>query len=199
MNKFLALVKREYWENKGAFFKLPSIVGLIFSVFFVCLTLLSLVKGHVWFYGAQNVDVSQIGSFVDRALYAYSFPFILMLWIVVFNYFLSAFYQERKDGSILFWQSLPISQFETVMSKWVAGLLIAPVCAWLVIIATELIILCLGTIVVWHSGHFSPLLLWNPGMLITTWLSMLSDLYMQVVWLFPLLAWCMFCSSFAKA
>ena len=42
---------------------------------------------------------------------------LLVFAFVVFFYLLSSLYDERKDRSVLFWKSLPVSDRDTVLSK----------------------------------------------------------------------------------
>ena len=52
--------------------------------------------------------------------------------IVVFFYLLDSLLAERKDRSILFWKSLPVSDTEVVLSKLATALVVAPVFVLLV-------------------------------------------------------------------
>ena len=62
-------------------------------------------------------DMRQLGGAVDASLLVSSlWPFIAMTFVVFF-YCLGALYDERKDRSVLFWKSLPLSDRDTVLSK----------------------------------------------------------------------------------
>ena len=78
--------------------------------------------------------MQQLGGAVDMSLYlASTWPFIV-LGFVVFFYCLGSLYDERKDRSVLFWKSLPVSDRDTVLSKVASAVLVAPalaVAAWL--------------------------------------------------------------------
>ena len=52
-----------------------------------------------------------------------------MLGFVVFFYCLGSLYDERKDRSVLFWKSLPVSDRDTVLSKALSALVVAPTLA----------------------------------------------------------------------
>ena len=51
-------------------------------------------------------------------------PLVPVLWVVVFMYFLTCLYDERKDRSILFWKSMPVSDAMTVIAKLLTGLVV---------------------------------------------------------------------------
>ena len=195
MNRFFALVSREYWENKNVFLMIPLILGaiLVFCAFDVLL--LSLFTKHVSFFFHLNNPNTDIGRFVSYTFFMISFPFAIVLWLVLFNYFLRTLYTERKDGSILFWQSMPIAQLETLLSKWLAGLVIAPLLASVVTIVTGIIVLVIVSILVGSLGVASPGALWSGANLLKSWFALTVAFFMQGVWLSPLLAWCLFCSA----
>ena len=50
----------------------------------------------------------------------------IVLGVVVFFFCLGALFDDRKDRSVLFWKSLPISDQATVLSKVAMALVVAP-------------------------------------------------------------------------
>ena len=74
-------------------------------------------------------DMRQLGGAIDASLLASSlWPFIAMTFVVFF-YCLGALYDERKDRSVLFWKSLPLSDRDTVLSKVASAVVVAPLIA----------------------------------------------------------------------
>ena len=68
-------------------------------------------------------------SGIDMALFLSSaWPFIVLAFVLFF-YCLGALYDDRKDRSVLFWKSLPVSDAQTVLSKVASAVLVAPVLA----------------------------------------------------------------------
>ena len=63
---------------------------------------------------------------LNRGLQTLGVPLIFVLWCVIFFYFLACLYDERRDRSILFWKSMPVSASLTVISKLLTGVLIVP-------------------------------------------------------------------------
>ena len=102
MNTLFALIRREYWENRNVFLMIPLVLSVIMVFCAVDLALLGLFTHHVSFFFHFKSAHPNIGHFVSYLFFVVSFPFAIMLWLVLFNYFLRAFYTERKDGSILF-------------------------------------------------------------------------------------------------
>ncbi|WP_439101112.1 hypothetical protein [Congregibacter sp.] len=51
---------------------------------------------------------------------------LLILMLTSVNYLLSSLYDDRKDRSVLFWRSMPVTEWQTVLSKFVVALICAP-------------------------------------------------------------------------
>src|SRR5207249_8225180 len=77
---------------------------------------------------------------------------IFTAFIVGVFYCLDALHSERRDRSILFWKSLPVSDLTTVLSKAIVPLIVMPLLAFAIIVALQLIMLLLSTVVLLSSG-----------------------------------------------
>src|SRR3546814_18250586 len=88
---------------------------------------------------------------------------LIALAFVVFFYCLGALYDDRKDRSVLFWKSLPLSDSQTVLSKAASALLVAPLIATLAALATMLGFLVVASVMVMIHGGNPVALLWGPG------------------------------------
>src|ERR1041384_962380 len=77
---------------------------------------------------------------------------IFTAFIVGVFYCLDALYGERRDRSILFWKSLPVSDLTTVLSKVFIPLVILPVITFVIVIATQFIMLLISTVALLPSG-----------------------------------------------
>lgn len=201
LNKLYLLIKREYWENKNAFLKAPMVLSVIILFIAFCSFSLFIYHSTEIISATQNHPANQSElpiRFVDNLLYVIASPLMLVLWLVVFNYFLGSLINDRKDRSILFWLSLPITHTESIIAKVIAGIIIAPFVSWVCIMVTELISLVLLTIValILHIGDIGQL--WPLGSILFTWGKMLITFYWQGLWLFPLFGFCMLASAYAK-
>src|SRR6266550_1248331 len=67
-------------------------------------------------------------------------------------YCLDALHGERRDRSILFWKSLPVSDLTTVLSKASIPLVVLPLLTFTIIVATQWIMLLLSSAVLLGSG-----------------------------------------------
>ena len=68
---------------------------------------------------------------------------LLIAYAVIINYLLGALYDDRKDRSILFWNSMPISEWEVVLSKFATGLVVVPLVYTAVSLALQTILVLL--------------------------------------------------------
>src|SRR3546814_5682810 len=109
-------------------------------------------------------DLSQVGFALDVAMYSAMGLLIAVLGFVVFFYCLGALYDDRRDRSILFWKSLPISDTSTVLSKVVSATVLAPIIAVITgIIVGMLQLLILAVTLSFHGVNVWQLLtLANP-------------------------------------
>ncbi len=117
-------------------------------------------------------------------------------FIVGIFYCLDALHGERRDRSILFWKSLPVSDLTSVLSKAIVPLAILPLLTFAIIIATQFIMLLLSTVALLPSGLAG-----------TTWqllpwpqLSMILfyGLVTSALWEAPIFAWLLLVSSWAR-
>lgn len=199
MKKLITLINREFWEQRNIFFTLPVALGgllVLATLLGFTVPLLTTSMNYSDFYQFSNFLLPQ--TVIHYFSYMLAIPFSMVLWLTVFYYFLSTLYDDRKDKSILFWQSLPISQTSTLLAKLIAGLILAPFCTLVSMMVTEVIILIFASFTLMLHPITSWTIYWQPLTMITTWLSVFLILLLQGAWLLPLLTWCMLCSAFAK-
>ena len=135
-HSFKWLLKREYWENRGGFLWAPIIAGGIISFLYLVLAVIGSIAGKDAMHGdsfqidggAQKIN-SALGAYGDGVLLAGVMLACIVLAFVVFFYALGCLYDDRRDRSILFWKSLPVSDTQMVLSKAAWALLLAPLVA----------------------------------------------------------------------
>ena len=127
------LLRREFWENRGGFFWAPVVAGGVFLVLFMLLLAIAQAaadRSHIQIGLVRldsllkSVDPSAMQAAavgVDTLILTIVAMSMFVTAIVVFFYSLGAFFDERKDRSILFWKSLPLSDRDTGISKVEAG------------------------------------------------------------------------------
>src|SRR5205807_2853636 len=105
MNEYAWLIRREFWENR-AIWIVPAAIG-------AALTLAALF-GNVQVPGLSVPDAHVFSGVV---LFGFGAAFFVVMNIYATWYLLDCLYAERKDRSVLFWKSLPISDTATVLAK----------------------------------------------------------------------------------
>ncbi len=142
-----------------------------------------------------RVKEDALGSLLRAA----SMPVRVTLWFVIIFYLLGSLYEDRKDRSVLFWKSMPVSDAMTVLSKLLAAAIVAPAIAFLFIVATQFSILLIATILsigadiaVWST-------LWGPAQLYSYWPLLLAVLALQAFWSLPIYGFVMLVSSYARS
>jgi ABC-2 type transport system permease protein len=201
INHYFALVRRELWEHR-AIYVTPLVIGTIVTL--GTLTALMFASEfqqelNIAIFGAQNVA----GEFERRAaLTAFyggtSWLFLLGLGVLTVFYALDALYAERKDKSILFWRSLPVTDAETVIAKLVTAVVVIPAVAIVGIIVTHLVNLVVTSLWVASKGGSAGMLIWGSVPFFDNWMATILVIYASAIWMSPFLGWFLFVSAWTK-
>lgn len=204
------LLKREYWEHRGGFVWAPVIVGSIMS-FFVIATLVAVLvfgaKNGMEINGEHITSLSEAMTDQERADFGNGLatgymgttvPLFGVMALVVFFFSLASLYDERKDRSVLFWKSLPVSDFATVLSKLAMALVVAPVITLAVASATAaLIALAIATAAALSGVNLFGILLTTPDFYLAP-LKLLALVPVYALWALPTVGWLMLVSAWAR-
>lgn len=216
------LLRREYWENRGGFFYAPVIAGalsLVMSAVGIIVGLVAMRRAAAdgdFHVGGTNVsvngldlglltghlsaqDIAQLGQAMDLTLVLSSaWPFIVLAFVVFF-YCLGALYDDRRDRSILFWKSLPLSDTQTVLSKVLSALLVAPLIALIASVLTMVLFMLLLSIIILTQGGDPMVLLWGPSSPFTLVAGHLAWIPVYALWALPTAGWLLLCSAWARS
>jgi ABC-2 type transport system permease protein len=197
----LALVRRELWEHRSIYIT-PAVVGLVMIL--TLLTAFVFASGYqeivdIGIVGAQNLagDAERRAALL-ALLIGNSVPFIFAGAVLTIFYSLDSLYAERKNKSILFWRSLPITDAETVISKLLTTVLAIPLIAFAIIVCAHLIILAITSIFVSIQGGSSVFLIWKSAPLFDVWAGMLIITILLPIWFSPFIGWFLFVSAWTK-
>jgi ABC-2 type transport system permease protein len=211
MKTFYWLVKRELWEHKGGFLWAPIWTGGIFLLLNIMGIITAEVIGtrHGFNFGASNNlqqviaqmnagDLSKVGMALDLTMYSAMWLIAMVLGFVVLFYCLGSLYDDRRDRSILFWKSLPISNSSTVLSKVASATILAPAIAIVVgTLVGILQLLILALVLSFHGVNvWQLLLLAHPFQVVA---NMLGFIPLYLLWALPAVGWLMFCSAWARS
>jgi ABC-2 type transport system permease protein len=203
MNRLMALIKREYWENKGALRTTPIVIG---GIYIVLLLMSIFTTAHfdnemytfregVRYFAAQPAEIR--ASHGQDVMMGSSVFFSMVLSFVVFFYLLGALYDDRKDRSILFWKSLPASDTLTVASKLLTAMVVAPVLFWLVFVLTQILMAVIASLMVLSVGENPWTLFLSVVNPLKPWAMLLISYLAASVWFLPIYGWLLLVSAFA--
>ena len=215
MNKMKWLIRRELWEHKGMLLWTPAIIGIAMTLLATLIMLATIARTKVRTALTINgEDISWSAVFNTRTFsprrteiietvannYTYTAtPLYMALGFLVFFYCLSALHDERRDRSVLFWKSLPISDAQTVLSKAAIALLVAPLIVVAAASLTSLVLLLILSGVLAANGIFVfSELLSSPGLYLGP-LRVFGLLPVYCLWALPTVGWLLMVSSWAKS
>jgi ABC-2 type transport system permease protein len=207
------LLRREFWEHKGAMFWAPAIVAALLVLLVGGTMIYGLaahgvpntvhINGRLVTHDALSAALPpEMQSKVTRlasAMYLLGgLPLFIVMAGVMFFYCLGALYDERKDRSILFWKSLPVSDATTVLSKVITALCVAPLIVLVLDVIASLALLLIGTLGLSLNGiHLIGALLSQPDLYLQP-LRLLALLPVYAVWALPTIGWLLLVSSWAR-
>ena len=184
MKAIASLIHREYLEHRGAFLFAPAILLGLFTLTIASALAVNKLSVPI------NVDMTS-------ALRFYEFGFIIVsgLWmaylsVALFFYYADAFSADRRNNSMLFWKSMPQSDFKILGSKMLAGMTLLPALIFGMLILTGIVlyamtglaVIALPNLVVPGIGEFASA---------TAQLGLFALIYLALalLWFAPFFAW----------
>jgi ABC-2 type transport system permease protein len=189
-------VRRELWENRAVYLAPLAVAGLgVFGFLFSLIHLPGIVRA------ASGADALAAKKAAGQLALPYDFVtgviFLCALIVAVF-YCLAALHGERRDRSILFWKSLPVSDTTTVLSKLAVPLIVQPLVVFAVAIPTHVVMLTLSSVVLLANG-MSPADLWPHLHIFNIWLTLPYGLVVLALWYAPIMGWLLLVSAWARS
>jgi len=178
-------IRRELWENRSIYIAPLIVAGLV------------LLGNAIGGMGGFTGVVDSPGHTRTVSMSPYEFASFLIMGttlLVAIFYCLDALYGERRDRSILFWKSMPVSDTITVLAKASIPLVVIPLLTFGLIVFTQAIMFLLnGTI----FRGFNPE--WAHPRLLQDWLGLLYHLLaIHSLWYSPIFAWLLLVSAWAR-
>jgi ABC-2 type transport system permease protein len=196
------LIRREFWEHRALWVAPLVVAGLL-----VVLTLLS-GGVHISADARVNIDGEQIdfikaltperaGKLFGVLIAGLYVPQLIVMLIVLAFYMLDALYSERKDRSILFWKSLPVSDAHTVLTKALVALLVVPLGVWALSVLTSLATVGALSLKL-AGGPFATLVQWNTPIWFGVQGAMFTGTLIAALWYAPIAAALLLISAWAR-
>ena len=174
-------VRRELWEYRSIYIAPLAVAAVLLLGF---LTALTLNPAH------RHEPLDMPYELAAGLIMGTAF-------IVGIFYSLDALYGERRDRSILFWKSLPVSDLTTVLSKFTIPLIILPLLSFAIAVVTQFVMLLLSSAVLLGSG-LSVGMLWARMSFFHMSLMLLYHiLTVHGLWYAPIYGWLLLVSAWA--
>jgi ABC-2 type transport system permease protein len=184
MNTSTWLIRREFWENR-AIWMIPAVFGAL------------LILGAL--FGQVSLPRLTTPEQMHEAAAAYQVIVGAMFYVVMSVYatwyLLDCLYADRRDRSILFWKSLPISDAKTVLSKLVVGMVLVPLVYFAAADTTALIAAFILSIRARASIGSA---LWQPDVWWQIQVLWVYCIVTTAIWYLPIAGWLMLVSAWAK-
>jgi len=181
-------IRRELWENRSLY---------IAPLAAAAVTLFGFAIGDIWLLRRMSALDQERRSFAVGHYDLAALVIMLTMLLAGVFYCLGALHGERRDRSILFWKSLPVSDLTTVLAKASVPLVILPLLGFIIIVATQLIMLMMSTALLLLNG-ISATALWVEGPLSAMSLVQLYCLAVLALWYAPFGGWLLLVSGSAR-
>ncbi len=123
---------------------------------------------------------------------------LLVLIVVTVGYLLNSFFQDRRDRSVLFWKSMPVSEWEEVLSKLAVAAIVAPAIFIIISLSLQCILLMLSMLAVWRRDMDPFVVVLGNLELGRLLISQIGGWFLAALYVAPLYAWLMLASAWAR-
>ena len=197
-------VRRELWENRSLYLAPVIVAGVIVIGFMFSAVGLAQRRQAVLLLN----DPVKARTAIEMPYSMAAMMIMFTAFIVAVFYCLDALHGERRERSILFWKSLPVSDFTTVSSKAVVAVVAIPLITFAVIILTDLMIFLISSVVLLvhgvspattlvHTHYFLNVVLCLYGIVVLTlwhvptysWMLLVSGWARRAAFLWAILPW----------
>jgi ABC-2 type transport system permease protein len=180
-------VRRELWENRSIYLAPLAVAGVALFGFS-----LGSIAG-VW------EKPLRLNPAQPQAPYDMAAGLMMLTGIVVSVFYcLDALHGERRDRSILFWKSLPVSDATTVVAKASIPLVVLPLLTITITFAMQWLMLLMSSAVVLAAGQSVATLWTNLSFLRMSWLMLYHVLTAHALWPAPIYCWLLLVSGWPR-
>ena len=184
--QFYWSVRREIWENRSIY-----LVPLGVALLIVIATAVNVMHMAPQLHTAP-LDPMQPHPAVEAPFIFASLLLMFSTMVVSVFYAVDALYGERRDRSVLFWKSMPVSDTVTVLAKLSIPMLVLPILTFAVTFVTQFLMLLIGMmgggVGIW--AHVGLLQMW--------WGELFHLVAFHVIWWAPFWGWFLLCSAWSR-
>src|SRR5881394_3145083 len=185
-------VRRELWENRSLYLAPLIVAGVIVIGFMFSAIGLAERRQAVLLLN----DPLKTRTAIEMPYSMAAMMIMFTAFIIGVFYCLDALHGERRERSILFWKSLPVSDLTTVLSKAIIPLVVLPLVSFAIIAFTQLIMVLISTVALLPSGLATTT--WANFNLFRQSLILLYGLIAIALWHAPIYGWALLVSGWAR-
>ena len=185
-------IRRELWENRSIYIA-PLVVAAV-QVLGFAISTIGLAERR---RAVLLLDPERQRAQIELPYDIVAIMMIFIVFIVGVFYCLDALHGERRDRSILFWKSLPVSDLTTVLSKASIPLVVLPLLAFAITVCVQLMMLVISSANLSMHG-VSPATTWAHFPVFQNWLVLLYGLVAIALWHAPIYGWLLLISGWAR-
>jgi ABC-2 type transport system permease protein len=185
-------IRRELWENRSIYI-VPLVSAVVFLGSFLVNTIILRQRMH----GVWPLDPAQQHKMLTEP---YTMAALLIMgaaFLVGIFYSLDALYGERRDRSILFWKSLPVSDRTTVLAKVSIPIVILPLLSFAITVVTQWLMLLLSSVVLLGSGLGFATIWAHSSVFHDSVMLLYHIVTVHGLWYAPIYGWLLFVSAWA--
>lgn len=191
MNTIVWLLRRETWEHRALY--IAPLITLAILLIGLASDFTAIPNGV---RALGTVAPGREGAVLGALHLVIAVPFVIVMTIVAAFYCLDALYGERRDRSVLFWKSLPVSDVQTVVSKVLVVVVLVPLITFAAGLVAQFLALTISSVALAVAGESAGTLWADTPILSNTGL-LLYALFVQSLWYLPLYAWILLASAWA--
>lgn len=134
MRTMTALIRREFLEHRGAFLYAPATILLLVTLAFGTALLFNKVRIP------YEIGATSALKFFEFGFLGMGTLWFLYLTVTLFFYYADAFSADRRNNSMYFWKSMPVSDLTVLSSKMLAGMTLLPALIFAALIASGILL-----------------------------------------------------------
>jgi len=181
-------VRRELWEYRSIYLAPLAIAGVVLLGFVIATLGRAMATQDL---ARRAAVLREPADFAELLIMGTAF-------LVGIFYSLEALHGERRDRSILFWKSLPVSDVTTVLAKASIPIVLIPLLSFAITFAVQLIMLLLSSAVMAGSGLHAAVLWTQPSMFQRSVALLYHLVAVHGLWYAPIYAWMLLVSGWAR-
>jgi len=189
MNNLYWSIRRELWENRSVYLAPLIVGGVVLFGFFIGLAKL---PGQLRSASPEKMHQIVESPYVIGALMLMGAQLVVSIF-----YCLDALYGERRDRSVLFWKSMPVSDVTAVLAKALIPVLVLPLLTWVLTVATGGVMLMFSGVVLQANGLSASLVTSHLSLFQIAWYNFGHLVAFHGLWYAPLYAWLLLVSAWA--